>query len=322
MRQLDTKTLDAAAKYFAIEFDKPDVPHRRAEGKFIGGRALVMQDFFNFTYKDEFEYMLKAIRRRMGPDTLAEFDEAAKEKFTPRSNEVLAQELSDRLAVDTEGKHIEGKVGTSNYGRRIVGMRLGSGGHYVNDYWNIYAGEAEERIRETEADETKPSGHLGVVDELPEGSVPLDLGAFATRISLNFAIAMADAGLLLLDEGTVGAVVEGRTTPRPANVTDAVTGTLLFAVNSDDGVTFAGAVDAGPGAIATAGTIDDDVSADNTGTLLYCRGSSANAVNVPLNDHLEGEAGTASSDFVFNTLAIVSGATVSLTAWTVTQPEA
>ena len=327
MRTLDTKTLDAAAKYFAVEFDKPDVPHRRTEGKFIGGRALVKQDFFNFTYKDEFEYMLKAIRGRFGADALKEFNEMAAEHFTPRSDEVLAKELSDRLAVDMDGDHIPGKVGTSNHGRRIVGMNLAvtqpeSGERlFKNEYWNIYAGESEERIADGVRQEEGLEGN-GVVDPIPEGSVPLSLGAFATRISLNFAIAMVDAGLLLLDEGTVGAVIEGRTTPRPANVDDAVTGTLLFAVNSDDGVTFAGAADAGPGAIATAGVIDDDVSADDTGTLLYCRASSANSVDTPLNDHLEGEAGTASSDFVFNTLAIVSGATVSLTAWTVTQPEA
>ena len=145
--------------------------------------------------------------------------------------------------------------------------------------------------------------------------------ALDTRISIAMAIAMADAGLVLLDEGTVGVVIEGRTTPRPADPDAAVTGTLLFQLNSDDAVTFAGAVDGAPGAIATAGVIDDDTVANNTGTLLYVRASSANVVDTPLNDHMDGEAGTSGADFNFNTLAIVAGATVSLTAWTATMPQ-
>ena len=145
--------------------------------------------------------------------------------------------------------------------------------------------------------------------------------ALDTRISIAFAIAMVDAGLLLIDEGTVGVVLEGRTTPRPADPDAAVTGTLLFALNSDDGTTFGGAVDGAPDAVATAGVIDDDTSANATGTLLYLRASSANAVDTPLNDHIDGEAGTSGADFNFNTLEIVSGATVSLTSWTVTMPQ-
>ncbi len=145
--------------------------------------------------------------------------------------------------------------------------------------------------------------------------------ALDTRISIAFAIAMVDAGLVLIDEGTVGVVLEGRTTPRPADPDAAVTGTLLFALNSDDGVTFGGAVDGAPDAVATAGVIDDDTSANATGTLLYLRASSANTVDIPLNDHIDGEAGTSGADFNFNTLEIVSGATVSLTSWTVTMPQ-
>lgn len=308
MRALDTKTLDAAAQHYAVEFMKPDQRSPK-DTRYIAGPSYVMQDFYNFHYKDEFEYLLEAIRGNLGLKQLQKFDEMSKDRFTPRQDSVLEDELANRLAVDTDGNHIPGKIGTSQYGRRIVGMRPTGDGRMVNEYWNIYAGESEERVREVEDDPDAPSGHMGVVDQLPLNTVPLSLGALATRISLNFAIAMVDAGLLLLDEGTVGAVIEGRTTPRPANVTDAVTGTLLFALNSDDATTFAGAADAGPGAIATAGTIDDDTSADNTATLLYCRASSANSVDTPLNDHLEGEAGTSGADFNFNTLAIVSGAT-------------
>ncbi|MCH8809732.1 MAG: hypothetical protein IH993_07875 [Proteobacteria bacterium] len=62
-------------------------------------------------------------------------------------------------------------------------------------------------------------------------------------------------------------------------------------------------------------------SADATGTLGYCRASSSNAADTPLDDHIDGEAGTSGADWNFNTLSIVAGATVSATAWTVTLPE-
>ena len=350
MRTLDTATLDLAAKDYAAGFLRPDKPHRRIEGRFIDGPSWVMENFYRFTMKDEFEYLLDGIRSRMGPATLVEFEALAAAKFTPRSDETLVKELREHYAVDIDGNHISGVIGKVRYGnrevgkklvevetelsirtrnmRRVLGKNLGqrqTKQMITTDYWPTYAGELEERYAEEQAG--MESGEGGVVDALPDSSVPLTIlpttqAAFATRISLNFAIAMVDAGLLLLDEGTVGAVLDGRTTPRPANVDDAVTGTALFLLNSDDAVTFAGAVDAAPGAIATAGTIDPETSAIATGTLLYVRASSANSVDTPLNDHLEGVAGTGGgNDFDFNTLAIVIGATVDLTSWTVTQPE-
>ena len=114
---------------------------------------------------------------------------------------------------------------------------------------------------------------------------------------------------------------EGRSGAQPADPDTAVSGTLLFALNANTSTTFGAAADAAPGAIATAGTIDDDTSANATGTVGYVRASSANSVDTPLDDHIDGEAGTSGADFNFNTVAIVSGATVSLTSWTVTQPE-
>ncbi len=349
-RQLDTATLDLASKDYAAAFLRPDKPHRRIEGRFMDGPSWVMENFYLFTLKDEFDYILAGIKRRMGPDTLVEFEALAADKFTPRSDETLVEELKKHYAVDIDGNHIPGAIGKVRYGNREVGkklvevetelsirtrnMRMVLGKDpgqrqtkqmLSTDYWPTYAGELEERYAEEQAG--MASGEGGVVDALPDSAVPLSIlpstqMGFATRISLNFAIAMADAGLLLLDEGSQGAVLDGRTTPRPSNVTDAVTGTALFLLNSDDATTFGGAVDAGPGAIATAGVIDPETSAIATGTLLYVRASSANSLDTPLNDHLEGEAGTGGgNDFDFNTLAIVMGAQVDLTAWTVTQPE-
>jgi len=84
---------------------------------------------------------------------------------------------------------------------------------------------------------------------------------------------------------------------------------------------FGAAADAAPGGTATASAVTDDASADATATLGYCRASSTADGATPVDDHLDGEAGTSGADFNFSTLAIVSGATISLTSWTVTQPE-
>ena len=159
-RTLDTTTLDAAAKHYASEFLRPDVKHPNGKGKFISGRSYVMQDFFNFTYKDEFEYLLPKIRGQLGPDALVEFDALAAEKFTPRNDEVLAKLLADKLAITPDGDHIPGKIGTSNLGARVVGKRLSlRGGVFKNEYWPIYAGEEEER-----------AVNSGVADSLPSAT--------------------------------------------------------------------------------------------------------------------------------------------------------
>jgi hypothetical protein len=144
--------------------------------------------------------------------------------------------------------------------------------------------------------------------------------ALNTRISNECAILACDAVVDNLDEGTLGAVIQGRTGAQPADPDTAVSGTNLFTLTCTDPA-FGGAVDNTGSARATASAITDDTSADATGTLGYCRASSSSVANTPLDDHIDGEAGTSGADFNFNTLAIVSGATVSMTAWTVDMPE-
>ncbi len=154
-RTLLTKTLDGFAKYLAVEFLKPDEKHPRVD-KFVGGRGLVMQDLQNLTFKDEFDHVLKAFRGRLGPTSLKEFDALAAERFTPRDDAVLAEELATRLAITPDGDHIPGKLGTVNVGSRIVGKRVDSKGNVKNEYWPIWAGEEEERAADSD-----------VVDALP-----------------------------------------------------------------------------------------------------------------------------------------------------------
>lgn len=131
---------------------------------------------------------------------------------------------------------------------------------------------------------------------------------------------IVDAAVDNLDEGAGAAVIQGRTGAQPADPDTAVSGTNLFTLVCSDPA-FGNAADAAPGGTATASAITADSSADATGTLGYCRASSTADGATPADDHIDGEAGTSGADFNFNTLAIVSGANVDLTAWTVTQPE-
>ena len=228
--------------------------------------------------------------------------------------------------LDTEAVDcIVGRVGTTKVGSRVIGFRAKTintrkGERVVakNLYWPVYAGETEERVLEAEAD--MGTGEGGVVHPLPLHAQPMAVGALNTRISNEVALLMADACVDNLDEGSAGAVIQGRTGAQPADPDTAVSGTNLFTLTCNT-TAFGAAADAAPGGIATAAAITDDSSADATGTLGYCRASSSNAADTPLDDHIDGEAGTSGADFNFNTLAIVSGATVSMTSWTVTMPE-
>lgn len=145
--------------------------------------------------------------------------------------------------------------------------------------------------------------------------------ALNTRIANVVAIKACDVIVDELDLGSADGMIEGRSGAQPADPDTAVTGTLLFALDLATPA-FGNAADATPGGIATAGAIADDTSADATDTLGYCRASTSNSFPTPLDDIIDGEAGTSGADFNFNTLAIVAGATVSMTSWTVTMPEA
>ncbi len=326
-RTLDTATLDLAATTWAGHLNLPDVFSKKNSDVAIGGREWVMQSLFNAHFKDEFDYLMAKMVGKMGPDVLAEFEAEAAERFTPRSDEMLAELLAEKLAITPEGDHIPGNIGTVVVGSTQVGTRVTRHG-MKNAVWREYAGEKEERAAGNVrvagqegpgADPFPPEGTI-FPDETAHMGYGLMFMALNTNVSIEFAQAGVDAALDLLDEGTVDGVIEGRTGAQPVDPNAAVTGTLLFSL--DLGTPgFGAATDAAPGALATAAAIADDISADATATLSYCRASSANVLITPLNDHIDGEAGTSGADFIFNTLAIVSGATVSMTAWTVTQPQ-
>lgn len=324
-RQIDTATLDGAAGYYASLY-------MRDAGPF--NRAWVMGQFHNFTFKDEFEHLIDGVRGNLGSIPLADFDMRMNKlmKDTPHDDAVFHGLLKSKLAVGLDGQHLDGVIGSTQVGRRLLGM------HHIEvetpdslrrrrvfglpktqrqthlkrvpHYWPIYAGEGEERAAGSKAP-----------DVLPDGTPPLPVGAQVMNVSAEVAILSLDAMLDGLDEGTGAAVIQGRSGAQPADPDVAVTGTLGFTLVMSDPA-FAAAADQADGTVqAAASAITDDASADATITLGYCRVSATNDGATPLDDHIDGEAGTSGADFNFNTLSIVSGATISMSAYTVTQSQ-
>lgn len=155
-RELDTATLDLAARQWAGQFMQPDVFSNNDPEIAIAGPSWVMQSLFNADFKDEFEYLLPRFKAQLGPDTLREFEELAAARFTPRSDEVLAEKLAEKLAITPDGAHIPGKIGTVQLGSRTVGKRIGRGG--IKDArWPVYAGEEEERAADSGAADPLPA---------------------------------------------------------------------------------------------------------------------------------------------------------------------
>lgn len=311
-RKLDVATLDGAARHYAGEWLRPDQKSPSGE-RFVGGPAYVLQDLYDFTYKDEFQHVLERVRGWMGAKALADFEASAKARFAPRDDAVLAHRLRERLAVDVEGNHIPGAIGTTQIGNRIIGagtkivqLRRGPITLAKNLYWPIYAGEGEERAAGSDA-----------VDEFPEGTVGLPLGANVPNISAALAVILADAVDAEINVGSTAANIAGRSGSQPVDPDAAETGTLLFTLVMSDPA-FGAAADDSPGGLITASAITDDSSADATGTLGYCR---VKATGSGADDVVDGEAGTSGADFNFNTLAIVSGSTVSMTSFTILVPQ-
>ena len=180
---LDLDTLDAAARHYAGEWLRPN--RKSPSGKvFVGGPEYVLQDFYNFTFKDEFAYLLENIKDWLGAAALEDFENKALDVFTPRSDKDFAKLLKERLAVDPDGNHIEGIVGSTNLGSRVVGYRTKIVDTYggpiqliKNVYWPIYAGEREERL---EGRIRKELGKGHGADPLPEGTQGLQGNSVST----------------------------------------------------------------------------------------------------------------------------------------------
>jgi hypothetical protein len=255
----------------------------------------------------------------LGPAALADFQARSKSVFEPRQDKVFEDMLATKLAITPDGAHIPGQIGTTQVGGRLIGRRLTRHGMRPA-HWPVYAGEAEERDRGGGAADPLPPEDAIWPDETSHMGAPSVLMALNPNFSIDWAITSLDAARVLLDEGAGVGVIEGRTGAQPADPNATVTGTLLFTLGLA-AVALGAAADDSPHALSTAGAIAADASADATGTLGYCRASSSNDGATPLNDHIDGEAGTSGADFNFTTVAIVTGAEISMTSWTVTQPQ-
>ena len=138
--------------------------------------------------------------------------------------------------------------------------------------------------------------------------------ALNTRISNVAAIAACNAIVDLLDGA--GSTIKIYTASQPANPDVAIgaqtlLGTLTFATPA-----YGAAADANPGGRATANAITGDASADATGTAAWFRKATSGGTA-----HIDGEVGTSGADMNLNTISIVAGATIDITADTVTMPE-
>lgn len=131
------------------------------------------------------------------------------------------------------------------------------------------------------------------------------------RITNAIASAMCDALVDAIDTGGAGSIrIYDSTIPTDADT--AVGAQVLLA----EPVFNATAFGAASNGVATANAITDDSSADATGTAAWFRIVNGSGTTI-----LDGTVGTSGEDLNLNTTSIVSGATVSITAFSVTMPK-
>lgn len=140
--------------------------------------------------------------------------------------------------------------------------------------------------------------------------------ATATRISNAAAKAACDAVVDLLDAGAGAGTIKIYTGTQPTDPDTAVGAQTLLGTLTFSDPAFGNAADANPGGRATASAITSDSSADATGTAAWFRTADSNGVAV-----MDGSVGTSSADMILNTTAIVSGAEIAISSYTVTMPE-
>lgn len=135
-------------------------------------------------------------------------------------------------------------------------------------------------------------------------------------ISMAAARAGLDAILAKLNVGGTPGTIKIWTGAMPNSSGAADTGTRLATLTLSVAA-FAGAIDDVAGlATSSANSITADTNAAATGTAGYFRGyDSANSCVI------QGTVGTSNADMILNTTSIVSGATVSITSWTVSLPD-
>jgi len=143
--------------------------------------------------------------------------------------------------------------------------------------------------------------------------------ALNTTISNAAAIVMCNGVVDLLDAGAGAGLLriyDSTGAGQPTNPDIAVTSQVLLAELTLSDPAFGNAADAAPGATATASAITDDSAANATGTATWFRAVDSNGLAV-----IDGSVGTSGADLNLATTSITTGQTVSVTSWTITQPE-
>lgn len=130
------------------------------------------------------------------------------------------------------------------------------------------------------------------------------------RITTAAQNAGADAQVDRIDLNTPPGVIEIRSGTQPASANDAAVGTLLATLTFSNP-----AFGAASSGTATASTITSDTSADATGTATWARVKQGGGTTV-----FDVDVGTSGTTLILNTASIVTGGTVSITSFTVTQP--
>ncbi len=337
-RHLETATLDQAARDYAGFFMLPN--RKSIAGKrWISGPEWAKQDLFALTFKDEFNHVVERMRALLGGEARAELDAIIK-GFPKRENKVFEKLLAEKLAISLGGDHIEGKIGTTEVGRRVVGRggilkrapivrpvvpgQVGGEWHIVSyrermlptrQEWPVYMGEGIERA------DGRVRDKMGVgpgADRLPETAEALPVGANVTNMAAETLVLGLDAMGDDMDIGAAAGEIRGRVGAQPTDPDNTESGALLFTMVCNDPA-FTGAVDDADGSCSKAmNSVTDDSSADATDTLGYCRMAATGAGS---DDIFDGNAGTSDEAFVFNTVAIVSGSTVSLTSGSLGQSQ-
>lgn len=125
--------------------------------------------------------------------------------------------------------------------------------------------------------------------------------------------AALDAIVDRLDVGGAG-TLKIYTTAQAATADTALGAQTLLGTLTFSATAFGAASNADP-TVATAASITSDSSADATGTAVWFRTASGGGTN-----QFDGTVGTSGSDINFNTVSFVSGASIAVTALTLTLP--
>lgn len=139
--------------------------------------------------------------------------------------------------------------------------------------------------------------------------------ALNTKLSVAAAIAACDAIVDKIDVGAGTAAIKIYDGSKPATPDVAVSSQVLLATLNLANPAFGGAVSNSGNGTATANAVSNG-TAVATGTASWFRVLDRNGAAV-----IDGTVGTADCDLILNSIAISSGATVAVTAWTFSQPQ-